>query len=143
MSDEHRDEVTHWVGKARSDRLNVENNIAADDVPWDTVCFHCQQAAEKLLKALLAQAGLDVPRTHDLLDLARRCAEAYTGHDWRATRAGLEILNPYAVAARYGDPPFSEGETEGREAHTTLVNLWTAVEPLLLPDPPTSPSRLP
>lgn len=39
----------------------------------DAVAFHIQQAAEKLLKALLASRSIEYPRTHDLealLDLA-------------------------------------------------------------------------
>jgi HEPN domain-containing protein len=32
----------------------------------DAVCFHCQQAAEKFLKALLCELGLNIPRIHDL-----------------------------------------------------------------------------
>ena len=56
-----------WLGKARNDLLNADNNLKAQDVPYDTVCFHCQQAAEKLLKAYLAANGTSPPVTHDLL----------------------------------------------------------------------------
>ncbi len=42
-----------WPRKARNDLLNIENNLQAENVPWDTICFHAQQAAEKLLKAFL------------------------------------------------------------------------------------------
>jgi len=46
-----------WVAKADSDLLNIENNLASELVPWDTVCFHAQQAAEKLLKAVVVRDG--------------------------------------------------------------------------------------
>jgi hypothetical protein len=26
--------------------LNVKNNLSAEEIPADTVCFHCQQAVE-------------------------------------------------------------------------------------------------
>ena len=42
-----------WIEKAKNDLLNADNNLASDKIPFDTVCFHCQQAAEKLLKAFL------------------------------------------------------------------------------------------
>lgn len=42
-----------WLRKADNDLLNAENNLAATRAPWDTVCFHAQQAAEKVLKAFL------------------------------------------------------------------------------------------
>ncbi|MEM0315477.1 MAG: HEPN domain-containing protein, partial [Archaeoglobaceae archaeon] len=32
----------------------------------DTLCFHCQQAVEKLLKAFLVNAGVEFGRTHSL-----------------------------------------------------------------------------
>jgi HEPN domain-containing protein len=56
-----------WVAKARNDLLNADNNLKASEIPFDTVCFHCQQAAEKLLKAYLAANGQTPPATHDLM----------------------------------------------------------------------------
>ena len=35
----------------------------------DGVCFHCQQAAEKYLKALLQDLREPIPHTHDLVRL--------------------------------------------------------------------------
>lgn len=32
--------VRQWFRKAESDILNIRNNLAADKVPTDTVCFH-------------------------------------------------------------------------------------------------------
>jgi hypothetical protein len=40
-----------WIQKAANDLLNVDNNLVSESVPWDTVCFHAQQAAEKHLQA--------------------------------------------------------------------------------------------
>jgi HEPN domain-containing protein len=37
--------------------------------PTDTVAFHLQQAAEKILKALLASRSIVYPKTHDLDEL--------------------------------------------------------------------------
>lgn len=37
-----------WLRKADHDLLNIENNLVAKDIPWDTVCFHAQQVAEKV-----------------------------------------------------------------------------------------------
>jgi HEPN domain-containing protein len=42
-----------WLQKADNDLLAADNNLAASKVPFDAVCFHCQQAAEKSLKGLL------------------------------------------------------------------------------------------
>ena len=66
--------VRAWLRKAEHDRLNIENNLAATEIPWDTVCFHAQQAAEKLLKGFLLSHGHDVTRTHDLVALLTECS---------------------------------------------------------------------
>ena len=46
--------LRQWVRKAEHD-IEAANRIMAieDGCPFDTVCFHCQQAAEKYLKCLL------------------------------------------------------------------------------------------
>lgn len=46
--------VRRWLAKAENDLLNIRNNLHASRVPWDTVCFPAQQAAEKYLKAFLS-----------------------------------------------------------------------------------------
>ena len=48
-----------WLAKAQNDLLNADNNLNAEQVPLDTVCFHCQQAAEKMLKAFLTSGEGD------------------------------------------------------------------------------------
>lgn len=98
------DIARQWVAKARNDLLNANNNLASEQVPTDTVCFHCQQVAEKLLKAVLTVQGVPPPRTHVLMTLADQIAF------WFPTVAQLDhelaILTPYAVAARYPEDYF-------------------------------------
>ncbi len=64
-----------WLSKAANDLLNVENNLASEHVPWDTVCFHSQQAAEKMLKACLVFYRQPAPRSHDLVALLTHCVD--------------------------------------------------------------------
>jgi hypothetical protein len=51
MSDKF-DLVRGWLVKAHSD-LTTGNLVAGGDGPYDTACFHAQQAIEKAFKALL------------------------------------------------------------------------------------------
>lgn len=92
-------EVQRWVAKAEHDFRNAEYVLTlAADCPTDTVCFHCQQCAEKYLKALLVYCGTDFPRTHDLvvlLNLASQCGEV------PLTVEEVQPLNRYSVEARY------------------------------------------
>ena len=87
-----------WLRKAESDFSNAElcvNNSTA----LDTACFHCQQAAEKSLKAWLIRRDQNFPLTHDLKELVGLCAmhEPQFGD----LVGDAEALNPYAVKGRY------------------------------------------
>ncbi|MBN2181125.1 MAG: HEPN domain-containing protein [Sedimentisphaerales bacterium] len=65
--DEHdREAVRQWLAKAQSDWDAVEILTASERCPNDTVCFHCQQFVEKMLKALLTKNEIEAPKTHDL-----------------------------------------------------------------------------
>jgi HEPN domain-containing protein len=58
--------VRQWKEKARGDWTAVEILLNSKDCPPEVVCFHCQQFAEKLLKALLTRHTIEAPKTHDL-----------------------------------------------------------------------------
>jgi HEPN domain-containing protein len=62
------------------------------------VCFHCQQCAEKYLKALLVFRGIAFPRTHDLV-LLLNLAVAQSKLD--LPLSVVQPLNRYSVEARY------------------------------------------
>ena len=55
-----------WVRKAEDDYQTARRLLGGKTRLHDQICFHCQQAAEKYLKALLQEQGAAVPRTHDL-----------------------------------------------------------------------------
>jgi HEPN domain-containing protein len=88
------------------------------------VGFHAQQAVEKALKAVLADAGITFRRTHDiseLLDLLTDHAVEPPPHaDW------LDELNPYAVAIRYGLTGVTGLDREGALAAAREVWKWAA-----------------
>jgi HEPN domain-containing protein len=65
----------------------------------DVVCFHCQQCAEKYLKALLEELGLTVPKLHDLDHLRALLLPHHPG--LRSLRRGLQFLTNFAVTIRY------------------------------------------
>ena len=91
--------TAQWVLKAEED-MEVARSLAEQAKPRrDAVCFHCQQSAEKYLKALLQELGKAVPRTHDLDDLL----DLLLPHDatLKALRRGLSSVTRYAVEYRY------------------------------------------
>jgi HEPN domain-containing protein len=52
--------------KAAQDLAVLQKLINDPTINTETLGFHAQQAAEKLIKALLALGGHDYPHTHDL-----------------------------------------------------------------------------
>jgi HEPN domain-containing protein len=93
--------LQQWIRKAEHDLEAAKRIIAVEEgCPFDTVCFHCQQAVEKYLKCLLTFLGIQAPRTHDVRALALLIPpEARLALNVEA----LVELNPYAVDVRYAD----------------------------------------
>jgi HEPN domain-containing protein len=61
-----------WLIKAASD-ISTGRLVVDGDGPYDTACFHAQQAVEKALKGFLALRKQAIPRTHDLDELQVAC----------------------------------------------------------------------
>lgn len=66
---------------------------------FDTIRFHCQQCAEKYLKARLQEAGQRFPKTHDLVALLAGLAAIEPA--WQTMQAELAALTDAAVEFRY------------------------------------------
>lgn len=109
------DRVSHtrgWFRKGDSDLVTARKLLLSDG-PYDVVCFHAQQAAEKYLKGLLAFGERPIPHIHDLNDLALVCS---AGEPQLAVPSQmLAELTPYAVELRY-DFEFWPDEGTAREA---------------------------
>lgn len=103
-----------WLAKAKNDLLNADNNLKADEVPYDTVCFHCRQSAEKLLKAYLVGMGESYPISHDLFLILEKVL--FIDNDAGSLRDALSILMPYAVEVRYPDDWYMPSEKDAKEA---------------------------
>lgn len=92
--------VEEWVRKAVADLQTAKREARVRRNPnFDAVCFHAQQAVEKMLKARLALMSRDIPRTHDLTQLLDALLDAEPL--WEAWRPALDELVSYAVEFRY------------------------------------------
>jgi HEPN domain-containing protein len=91
-------EVCGWLAKSLSDLKMAELALEADTPLPDQACFHAQQCAEKSLKALLVGAGLEVPRTHDLVFLLDRLKGVWEEIECLADATA--VLSHYGVAPR-------------------------------------------
>jgi HEPN domain-containing protein len=127
---DRRDHARGWLLKGDSD-LRTAQLVLAGDGPYDTACFHAQQAVEKYLKALLAYAGRPVPRTHNLEDLVGPCESLYPNLDQAEDE--LSELTPFAVELRY-DFEFWPSRDDTADAIGTVDQVRRAVLAVLPPD---------
>ena len=67
-----------WLKKAESDyQLAVALSRRRKVTFFDQACFHCQQSAEKYLKARLEEANIMSPKTHDLRKARFECQQGF------------------------------------------------------------------
>lgn len=92
--------VRQWIKKAKSDLKVVKNLINSKDPPIDMLCFHCQQAVEKYLKAFLTWTDVRVKKTHDLEAILNLCIEKSEGFE-EVDKDKISNLALYAVEIRY------------------------------------------
>jgi HEPN domain-containing protein len=91
-----------WLALARADLAVARSVDREDELQRGLACFHCQQAAEKSLKAVLVHAGVAFPWTHNLTQLValvESTTERSAPDEVRAAR----MLSDYATAMRYPD----------------------------------------
>ena len=99
MNNDIRETILQWRAKALSDWTTVEILLESEQCPADTVCFHCQQYIEKLLKAVLTRYSIEAPKTHDLRRLIQ-LAEPYA-QELSQFADKSDILTAHGVETRY------------------------------------------
>jgi HEPN domain-containing protein len=92
-------------------------SILHHPVPFEIVCFLCQQSAEKILKAYVIAQGESFMKTHDLESVLKLCIK----YDNRFSRfEGIcPVLTEYATATRY---PADEDFITERDMKIALEN---------------------
>ncbi len=116
ISPDNRLEAKRWL-------LIVEEDLdvaaAAARLPRaGASAYHLQQAAEKLIKALLVLVGEPFRRTHDIDDLAARLQPIYP--QFNATLQCIRHLTNWGVAYRY---PGLEDDAESPPTAAELQRL--------------------
>lgn len=114
--------AAEWVDKAEHD-FEVAQRVmrhTEDETPLpDMACFHCQQCAEKYLKAFLTEHAVRFTYTHPLIDRLELCRELDS--EFAALDSDLRELDGYSVRVRY---PSSNVTLEmGQEALVNAVRI--------------------
>ena len=86
-----------WLRFARSD-LKLAKLELSDELMYSTLCFHAQQAAEKAIKAVLIDNGIEISKTHNILLIIQQLPES-VGFPKELEEASK--LTRYAVVTRY------------------------------------------
>jgi HEPN domain-containing protein len=125
MPDETRrrpDDPRAWLDRARSNLIRAQQKIP--DVYLEDLCFDAQQSAEKALKALCIEHGIDFPYVHDLAQLITLLQDEGQPIPEDVKEAGR--LTRYAVFTRYPglDDPVTEEDHERAVEIAERVVVW-------------------
>ncbi len=88
--------------------------LLGDPPLYDTSVYHCQQAAEKALKAFLTWRDKPFKKVHDLMMLTSECKPL--DHAFTSLEEAAEILTPYGTAFRYPGSTLEPEPDESKEA---------------------------
>lgn len=120
--------VEEWLRFSKNDSDTVDylyNNMRP--LPLEIICYHSQQAVEKLLKGLLTAKNISFDKKHDLTylyDLLDSGNSTITKEFECCAR-----LTPYGVAVRYpGGTQITEAETKQAISDMKVVSLWVKKE---------------
>jgi HEPN domain-containing protein len=122
-----QDHIRQWIAKADVDYRTAEWLLEAPEPIRESIAFHCQQAVEKYIKALLVSVRVEFPKTHDLDELLDLLATVRA--PVAADLEGISFLNPFGVQIRYpGDfPELLPGQER------TVFDLATRTRETILP----------
>jgi len=115
-SAEERELIQNWLRFAGENLMSAKSLFEEEFAPFHTVCYMCQGAAEKYLKAYLIWQGWSLEKTHDLRNLLKHCLNYDSSFIELSTECSE--LNEYIVEGRYpGDLPWEGiGKTQAEEA---------------------------
>jgi len=102
--------VRIWLKRAKSNLQIAKAGKVFEDILYEDLCFDCEQAVEKALKALLVSIDVSFPRTHSIGHLIELIEQhSITVPDEIKDSSSLTA---YAVSTRYpGDfEPVDEQE---------------------------------
>lgn len=105
MADAPEPEAKAWLVKAWRDLETARRAVKGEPPFYDVAVYHCQQPAEKAVKAFLVHHGRPYEKTHDIEVLADLAGEVDATFSELADAA--DALTPYATRFRYPNATFS------------------------------------
>jgi HEPN domain-containing protein len=92
--------LQQWLEKGKDELRSAEYlSTMHYPTPDEVICYLCQQAAEKYLKAFIFSLDIEPDKTHDLEYLLEICQKDNT--EFSVLSSNVYILNRYGVLPRY------------------------------------------
>ena len=92
--------LQQWLNKGKEELTSAEYlSTMHHPTPDETICYLCQQSAEKYLKGFIFSQNIEPEKTHDLKDLLDVCKN-YNA-EFSTLTSNAYILTRYAVLPRY------------------------------------------
>lgn len=129
MEPEKQALVAAWVNKAKSDIATAKVLICGPECHLDTGVYHCQQAAEKVLKGFLTAQDIVFPNTHNLLELVNLGAKASPELLNLSEKAAN--LTPFATEFRYPGDALEPALSDAKAALQDAMKVMQVIESLL------------
>lgn len=92
-------DILLWFEFADSDLEAAEHLLTLHRLCVEIICYHCQQSAEKYLKAYWIYKGVFPPKIHELDTLCKKCFEFDPA--FQEILQACLVLSPYGVQPRY------------------------------------------
>lgn len=125
MDDAKVTEISQWLVKALNDLESAKLLAFGDKWIGDTSVYHCQQAAEKSLKAYLVLNDRPIQKIHDLTVILSQCEVIDT--QFSELLEACEILTPYATLFRYPGAQINPERSDVEEAVVLATKIFEFV----------------
>ena len=125
MDCEQRHEVQQWLLKSQRDLEAARRLFSGEDPLLDIVVYHCQQSAEKALKAYLCYCDAIINKTHNLNILLEYCQSL--GMNINELWICAETLTPYATEFRYPGDLLEPEKEDAEEAIEMATQIYSFV----------------
>jgi HEPN domain-containing protein len=93
--------IKSWIEKAKKEMKTAERELKYEDPVIESVCFHSQQAVEKLIKGLLIFYNIEPEKTHSIGRLILKLPVTETTFHDKIEE--FDILTDFAVELLYPD----------------------------------------
>ena len=119
------DATKEWLAYSKRDMDSANYLLQMKPIPLEIICFHCQQSAEKALKAFMVEHNIEVIKTHDLGILIEKCSQV--SEEFKTLNTVASRLTDYAAQSRY---PFAVEveESDMKVALADTKTVWNFVQ---------------